>query len=76
MEKIIQLSSTSNSINTYFGLESFWNLENYRTVEKDDPIMLAKEEKRAVSILEHTTVLKDGHYEIRLLWKEDKPNLL
>ena len=70
------LSLTSNSINTSFGLESFWSLENYGTVRKNDPIMLTKKEKRAVSILEDTTVLKDGHSEAGLLWKEDKPNLL
>ena len=37
--------------------------------------MLRKEEKRAVSISENTTVLKDEYYETGLLCKEDKPNL-
>ena len=38
-------------------------------------MMLTKEEKQAVSILVDTTILQDRHYEIGLLWKEDKPNL-
>ena len=38
--------------------------------------MLTKEGKRAVSILEDTTVLKDRHYQIALLWKEDSPTYL
>ena len=37
--------------------------------------MLRKEEKRAVSILENTAVLKDEYYETGLLCKEDTPNL-
>ena len=45
---------TSNSINKYLGLESFWSLENYRTVRKNDLIILTNEEKRPVSILEDT----------------------
>ena len=44
-------------MNTCFGLESSWSLENYRTVRKIDPILLTKEEKRAVSILEDAEVL-------------------
>ena len=39
------LSLTSNRINTSFGLESFWSLENYGAVRKNDPIILTKEEK-------------------------------
>ena len=50
----------SNNINTSFNI--------------DDPILLTKDEKRAVSILEKTIVLKDGHYEIGLLWKNDRPS--
>ena len=64
-----------NSINTSFGLESFWSLENYETVRKNDPVMLKKEEKRSVSILEDTAVLKIEHYEMGLLWQKDKPKL-
>ena len=73
--KTSSLSLTSNSINTSFGLETFWSLENYGTVRKNDLIMLTKEEKRVVSILEDITALKAGQYEIGLLWKEAKPNL-
>lgn len=69
------LSLTSNSTNTSFCLKSFRCLENYGTVRESVPMKLTKEKKRAVSILNDTTVLKDGHYEIGLLWKDDKTNL-
>ena len=65
----------SNNINTSFNIEQFWKLESYGTVRKNDPVLLTKDEKRAVSILEKTIVLKDGHYEIGLLWKNDRPSL-
>ena len=65
----------SNNINTSFNIEQFWKLESYRTVRKNDPVLLTKDEKKAVSILEKTIVLKDGHYEIGLLWKNDRPSL-
>ena len=65
----------SNNINTSFNIEQFWKLESYGTVRKNDPVLLTKDEKRAVSILEKTIVLKDGHYEVGLLWKNDRPSL-
>ena len=60
--KSSSLSLTLNSISTSFDLESLWSFGNYATVSKNDPIMLRKEENRAVSISENTTVLKDGYY--------------
>ena len=44
-------------------------------LEKMTPFFFTKDEKRAVSILEKTIVLKDGHYEIGLLRKNDRPSL-
>ena len=46
------LNLTSNSTNTSFGLERFWSLENHGNFRVNGPIMLTKEQKRAVSILE------------------------
>ena len=37
--------------------------------------MMSKDEKRAMSILQTSTVLKNQRYEIPLLWKEDLPKL-
>ena len=37
--------------------------------------MMSKDEKRAMSILQASTVLKNQRYEIPLLWKEDPPKL-
>ena len=36
---------------------------------------MSKDEKRAMSILQTSTVLKNQRYEIPLLWKEDLPKL-
>ena len=62
----------SNNISTSFiNPEHYWSVENYRTISKNDPIMMSKDEKRAMSILQTSTVLKNQRYEIPLLWKED-----
>ena len=65
-----------NLIETFPDFNQFWNLESYGTLSKTDKIMMTKDEKRSASILEKTTVLKDGRYEIGLLWKEDTVSLL
>ena len=36
---------------------------------------MSEDEKRAMSILQTSTVLKNQRYEIPLLWKEDHPKL-
>ena len=56
-----------NFINTYFDLEQFWNLENYRTLPKTNPNLLTKDEKRAVNSLEHICEFIKGKYQVGLL---------
>ena len=56
-----------NFINTYFDLEQFWNLENYRTLPKTNPNLLTKDEKRAVNILENICEFIKGKYQVGLL---------
>ena len=66
----------SNNMSTSFiNPERCWSVENYITISKNDPIMMPKNEKRAMSILQASTVLKNQRYEIPLLWKEDPPKL-
>ena len=66
----------SNNMSTSFiNPEHYWSVENYGTISKNDPIMMSKDEKRAMSILQTSTVLKNQRYEIPLLWKEDHPKL-
>ena len=50
-------------------------MENYGPISKNDPIMMSKDEKQAMSILQTSAVLKNQRYEIPLLWKEDHPKL-
>ena len=66
----------SNNMSTSFiNPEHYWSVENYGTISKNDPIIMPKDEKRAMSILQTSTVLKNQRYEIPLLWKEDHPKL-
>ena len=66
----------SNNMSTSFiNPEHYWSVENYGTISKNDPIMMSKDEKRTMSILQTSTVLKNQRYEIPLLWKEDHPKL-
>ena len=44
-----------------------------RTVPKHDRIM-TKDEERALNILQNTISFKEGNYETRLIWREDKIN--
>ena len=55
--KNLSLNLMSNSTNTSFGLERFWSLENYGNFRINGPIMLTKEWKRAVSILENNSFI-------------------
>ena len=55
-------------------IERFWNLEDYGAVKSGEK-PLSVEDKRALKIIEDTTCLIDGHYEVGLLWKDDEPRL-
>ena len=72
LKNVIELSNMSTS---FINPEHYWSVENYGTISKNDPIMMSKDEKRAMSILQTSTVLKNQRYEIPLLWKEDHPKL-
>ena len=65
----------SNNLSTSFiNPEHYWSVEIYGTISKNDPIMMSKDEKQAMSILQISTVLKNQRYEILLLWKDHIPN--
>ena len=62
----------SNNMSTSFiKPEHYWSVENYGTISINDPIIMSKDEKRAMSILQTSTGLKNQRYGISLLWKED-----
>ena len=52
-------------------LEKFWQIDTYGTLPKFNPDILLPEQKRALHILESTTVIKDNKFEVGLLWKKD-----
>ncbi|XP_057290783.1 uncharacterized protein LOC130613459 [Hydractinia symbiolongicarpus] len=56
-------------------VERFWEIESYGTKPPLHPDLLTKDEKHASHILKSTTKIKDGHFEVGLLWKDEKPKL-
>ena len=52
-------------------IQRFWNLEDYGAVNSGEK-PLSVEDKRALKIIEDTTRLVGGHYEVGLLWKNDE----
>ena len=68
-------TESKHTSTSFINPEHYWSRENYGRISKSDPIMMSKDEKRAMSILQTSTVLKDQTYEIPLLWKEDHPKL-
>ena len=53
--------------------EKFWALESHGF--KSDDTLNSLEDERALEILKRTTELKDGRYEVGLLWRNDNPEL-
>ena len=56
-------------------VERFWDIECNGTVNKRDPKVLPKGDKRAVDILTKTTKKENNRYSVGLLWKEDTVTL-
>ena len=53
-------------------IRRWWDMETYATfVVYPD----AQKRRRALEILERSTKLKDGRYEVGLLWSSDKPSI-
>ena len=52
-------------------IERFWKLEDHGAV-KSGAKPLSIEDKRAMQIIEDTTRLVDGRYELGMLWKKDE----
>ena len=52
-------------------LQKFCQIDTYGTLPKFNPVILPTEQKRALHILESTTVIKDNKFKVGLLWKKD-----
>ena len=56
-------------------MENFWKIGLYGTTKDVNPSLLPQNEKKALHILEKTVTNIDGHYCLRLLWRNKFPNL-
>ena len=52
-------------------LKQFWDVASYGTLPQHQPLSLTPEENRSLNILETTTSLKNGHFEVRLLLRQE-----
>ena len=55
-------------------LEEFWKVESYGTARPESK-PLSVEDRRALKLIENSICLRDGHYQMGLLWKDDNPVL-
>ncbi|CAC5373862.1 unnamed protein product [Mytilus coruscus] len=54
-------------------VRKFWEIENVKT--PSDNVFLNSDERKALSIVEQSLEFKDGHYEVKVPWKDDTPSL-
>ena len=68
---------TNENINLDQQLEYFWTIESYGTsfITLSSKVMFNKEEKRALDILEKTTMKIGNRYEVGVLWKNEEKKL-
>ena len=57
MFRAIELARTVEAL----GLETFWSIDSYATVNKPDRILMAKDVKQVYDILEKRICFKNGH---------------
>ena len=51
-------------------IERFWQTESYEILKRDDPILMPKQDRKAIEVLESTVNKKNNHYTFGLLWKD------
>ena len=55
-------------------LETFWKIESFGT-SPNIPKSLSVQDRRTIGMMEKTITKVDGHYQIRLLWKDENVRL-
>ncbi|KAK3754553.1 hypothetical protein QZH41_005587 [Actinostola sp. cb2023] len=68
------VSQEVSSVNLERQVEKFWSLEQHGFANPDES-KNSVEDKKALEILQETTKLKDGRYEVGLLWNTKDPHL-
>ncbi len=61
--------SSDKEITLQHQIERFWEIDSYATKQVPSDSTLSVEDKRALAILESSTVKEEGHYKTPLLWK-------
>ncbi|CAC5373897.1 unnamed protein product [Mytilus coruscus] len=54
-------------------VRKFWEIENVKTPSEN--VFLSSDEQKALSKVEQSLEFKDGHYEVKVPWKDDTPSL-
>ncbi|CAG2211552.1 unnamed protein product [Mytilus edulis] len=54
-------------------VRKFWEIENVKTPSEN--VFLSNDEQKALSKVEQSLEFKDGHYEVKVPWKDDTPSL-
>ena len=65
---------TAHDVSLDKQLEEFWKVESYGTTRPESK-PLSVEDRRALKLIENSICLRDGHYQMGLLWKDDNPVL-
>ena len=52
-------------------IDRFWQTESYGILKRDDPILMPKQDRKAIEVLESTVNKKNNHYIVGLLWKDE-----
>ena len=53
-------------------LEEFWKIESYGTAWPETK-PLPVEDRRALKLIDNSITLREGHYQMGLLWRDDNP---
>ena len=48
-------------------IERFWQTESYEILKRDDPVLMPKQDRKAIEVLESTVNKKNNHYTFGLL---------
>ena len=48
-------------------IKRFWQTESYEILKRDDPILMPKQDRKAIEVLESTVNKKNNHYTFGLL---------